>query len=140
MTIRKRPATTRVPCLVHRPERFLKTEVADMLGAPLYQISRDAKLLWGERVYRSLLSRAEVKTIYCATMYRHLQYGQGRVQITDAEILDFINNNTDAEIWAIVALAGGSQEDCNAGIEEMLMRRNQRRIEQETINVSSTVA
>ncbi|MGP1383460.1 MAG: hypothetical protein ACTS2F_07845 [Thainema sp.] len=140
MPIRKRPATTRVPQIVDAIAQFPKQDVADMLGAPLYQISRDTKILWGERAYRASLSRAEVKTIYCVTLYRHLQYAKGRHQIPESEIIEFINHQTDAEIWAVVALAGGSEADCNVGIEEMLMRQNQRRIQQDTINVQSTVA
>jgi hypothetical protein len=140
MPIRKRPATTRVPPMVGMTDRFAKQDVAAMLGAPLYQISRDAKLLWGDRVYRAALSRAEVKTIYCVTLYRHLQYARGRHQIPELEIIEFINNHTDEQIWAVVALAGGSEADCLQGIEEMLIRQNQRRLSQETLDVSSTVA
>lgn len=140
MPSRKRPATTRVPALLDVSEGFRQAEVANMLGAAAYQISRDCQVLWPKRAYFSLLSEAQVRTLYCVAMFRHIQYAKGRYQVLAEEILAFINDNTDAEIWAIVALAGGSQEDCNAGIEEMLMRRNQRRIEQETINVSSTVA
>ncbi|MGP1386885.1 MAG: hypothetical protein ACTS2F_25235 [Thainema sp.] len=140
MPKRKRPATTRVPALVGMTQGFRQTEVVDMLGASDYQISRDCSLLWPSRQPHSVLTRNQVRTVYCVTMYRHLEYSKGRQQIPSTEILDFINNSTDEQIWAVVALAGGSTEDCNAGIEEMLMKRNQRRIQQETINVSSTVA
>jgi hypothetical protein len=73
-------------------------------------------------------------------MFRHVQYARGRYQVRTAEIIEFINDSTDEEIWAVVEMAGGSKADCQAGIEEMLVRRQQRRIQQETINVSSTVA
>jgi hypothetical protein len=119
---------------------FRQAEVVDMLGASSYQISRDCSLLWPSRPSHSLLTKNEVRTLYCVTLYRHLEYSKGRQQIPSLEIFDFINTRTDEEIWTVVALAGGSLEDCNAGIEEILIKRNQRRIQQETINVSSTVA
>jgi hypothetical protein len=55
------------------------------------------------------------------------------------EIREFLDQETEA-IWALVQLAGASLEDCNQGIEEMRIRQNQRQIEQQTINVESTVA
>ena len=136
----RRPATTRVPQLTNLVEGFRQVEVAHMLGASQHQLSRDCNALWPDRHSFSLLTETQVRTLYCVAMFRHVQYARGRYQVLTSEILDFINNSTDEEIWAVVTLAGGSQEDCNAGIEEMLIKRNQRRIQQETINVSSTVA
>ncbi len=140
MPRRKRPATTRVPALVGITQGFRQNEVVDMLGASDYQISRDCSLLWPNRSPHSLLTETQVRTLYCVAMYRHVQYARGRHQILTSEIQEFINENTDEQIWAVVELAGGSKTDCNAGIEEMLIKRNQRRLQQETINVSSTVA
>ncbi|MGP1387378.1 MAG: hypothetical protein ACTS2F_27710 [Thainema sp.] len=140
MPRRRRPATTRVPALLDMCDGFRQKEVIEMLGASKDQISRDCKTLWPDRPLFSLLNKTQVRTLYCVAMYRHVQYARGRHQILTSEIQEFINENTDEQIWAVVALAGGSQEDCNAGIEEMLIKRNQRRIQQETINVSSTVA
>jgi hypothetical protein len=111
-----------------------------MLGVASYQICRDCALLWPNRTAHALLSRSEVKTLYCVAMFRHLQYGRGRAQVLTDEIIRFISDHTDAQIWSVVALAGGSREDCDHGIEEILVRRNQHRIQQETINVESTVA
>ena len=136
----KRPATTRVPPIVGLVDGFRQSEVAEMIGAGQYQVCRDCQALWPDRLSFSLLTENQVRTLYCVAMYRHVQYARGRHQILTSEIQEFINENTDEQIWAVVALAGGSQEDCNAGIEEMLIKRNQRRIQQETINVSSTVA
>jgi hypothetical protein len=111
-----------------------------MLGAPLYQVSRDCSILWGDSIRYLPLEVAQVRTIYCVTMYRHVEYSRGRGRITDEEIHTFINEHTAASIWAVVNLAGGSIEDCNAGIEEMKIKRNQHRIQQETVNVQHTVA
>ena len=140
MPRRRRPATTRVPALPNIVEGFQQKEVAEMIGASQHQLSRDCNTLWPNRPLFTLLTRAQVTTLYCVAMFRHVQYARGRHQILTSEIQAFINDSSDEEIWAVVTLAGGSQEDCNAGIEEMLMRRHQRRIEQQTINVSSTVA
>lgn len=140
MPRQKRPATTRVPALPNMAKGFRQKEVAEMLGASSDQVCRDCKTLWPKRPSFSLLTETQVRTLYCVAMFRHVQYAQGRSQILSEEIIDFINGSSDEEIWAVAELAGGSKADCNVGIEEMLIKRNQRRIEQQTINVSSTVA
>jgi hypothetical protein len=140
MPTRKKLATTRVPVLVDIALGYKQTEIAQMLGAERYQISRDCSLLWPNRRYQTLLSKPQVRSLYCVTMFRHLLYCQGRSTIKSREILDFINHHTDDQIWQIVELAGGSKEDCDRGIEEIEIKRKQRRLPQDAINVQSTVA
>ena len=140
MPVRKHPATTRVPALVGLSGGFKQIEVVEMLGSTTYQISRDCSILWPNRLGHTLLTRPQVRTLYCVALFRHLSYAQGRQQIKSSEILNFINNYSEEDIWKLVELAGGSREDCDRGIEEMEIKRKQRRIQQETINVSSTVA
>jgi hypothetical protein len=140
MPRRKHPATTRVPPLVGVKPAFKQMEVAAMLGSTSYQVSRDCSILWPSRPSYSKLNRPEVRTLYCVALFRHLLYSQGRMQVKSSEILSFINNNSEEDIWTLVKMAGGSQEDCDRGIEEMLIQQNQQRLEQETINVQSTVA
>ena len=140
MPIRKHPATTRVPALVGLGGGFKQIEVVEMLGSTTYQISRDCSILWPHRSGHTLLTKPQVRTLYCVALFRHLTYAQGRQQIKSSEILDFINNNSEAAIWALVELAGGSRKDCDLGIEEMEIKQKQRRLAQETVNVQSTVA
>lgn len=139
MPIRSNPATTRVPPIRGFAQGFQQKEVAEMLGVPEYRISRDCAAIWPNRFSYVLLNEGQVRTLYCVAMYRHLQYSQGRSQVSMKEIREFLDQETEA-IWALVQLAGASLEDCNQGIEEMRIRQNQRQIEQQTINVESTVA
>jgi hypothetical protein len=110
-----------------------------MLGSSQTRISRDVKALWPQRFRHALLNEGQVRTLYCIAMYRHAQYTKGRFQVGIKEIREFLGQPDEA-IWLMVETVGGSLEDCNRGIEEILISRNQRQLEQQAINVESTVA
>jgi hypothetical protein len=139
MALRKRPVMTRIPPLVLHDEMFEKSEVATMLGAPNYQISRDCTLLWGSGISRAPLSRPQVRTVYCVTIFRHVQACRGISKVSRSDILDFINSDEE-DIWAFIRMAGGSKDDCDRGLEEIKIKRKQRRLQQETVDTQHTVA
>lgn len=102
---------------------FTKLDVAEMLGCPPIQISRDCAALWGSDVARSPLDKKQAWTLYAVACYRAKRYElDGARLIRRTEILRFLAAPKEVILGVIEAM-GGSQQDFDLRVAKLLATR-----------------
>lgn len=125
MARRVAPAIAGLPLPQGEPaESLTKAEVAQLLGCPLNQVTRDSAVLWGEDTKYQRLSEGHAWMLYCVACYRAKRYQvDGVGAIRRSEILRFASA-PESVILALVEAVGGSRADFDKRIRATLSQRD----------------
>lgn len=109
-------------------ELFSKQDIAAAFGTEHWQISRDAQLLWGNDTDYQPLSRSQAWMLYCVACYRRFTYFVlKKSRIRSQEILKFASR-PEVQILKLIESVGGSQQDFDARIEQIILKRRIKKI------------
>lgn len=124
MPNRKERAITGLSSPLREPTpTFTKADVAEMLGCPPIQISRDCAALWGSEMARQPLTKKQAWTLYAVACYRAKRYElDGACFVRKPEILRFLETPKEVILGVIEAM-GGSQNDFDLRVAKLLASR-----------------
>ena len=109
-------------------EIFEKQEIAEAFGVERWQITRDAKALWGEEVCYQPLTRTQGWMLYAVACFRRIQYlVMNRGCVRNEEIVEFANW-PESRINQLISAAGGSRHDYDSRMDQISLRRRIKRL------------